>query len=477
MINVVSIVIIFLPIIYFIFLFRPTFDKTLSAWRWMLAAWSLLTLFCVFNPVQYHLFQLTLPTIMYCVLWLFAFVAGDLCGALYGKLSRSRTVAAAAPLSKRFRNVLDVLIVASLICGIYYGYEKINSVSGSSLDFVLSDLRGALTTQAESKFTTIAVDVALTGLVFSLIRISDSLLANSAPSLLSFAGLFAYLSVYIFRAGRQGIGIAGIALIVVVGASIQSLNVKFRHFKRLAVLLAAGTVLLVGYFTYNTMTRSTGGEIGLDRKILFFERALACSVDRNFVESMQKLDPLGSSIIEIFVYYSPQFYGLDFALNHPYHKFAWGGLQFNYFARAVERLLNLDIFVPIVSAWEDVFVDYGVYPNFFRTAVATTYMDFGYVFNLGFLFSCGFLAGRVRYSAVTTKSPFYIALQGLLCSGAVMTTIYSPFCEIGWAYPWLVFMLLYFVVFRKTRRYERRPSTSRLTMAECGRKAPGEELA
>jgi len=443
---------------YFLFIHKRSMNKTLTASRWLLLAWTVLCLFFAFNPVQYHAFEVSAPTVLYCLVWLLAFIGGDHFGYLCGPSDGAAAPRAPELIPKKFLTLLDRLIVLSLLCGAYYGYVKLHSLGGNSLEFVMSDLRGALVSEGESKLSVLAVDVAMSGLVFSLIRISCTIMENKAPSLLALGGIFAYLSVYVFRAGRQGIAISVVALAVTLAASLQASRRPYRYGKRLAVVTVCLFTLLVSYFTYNTLTRSTGAAsvgLSLDRKIAFAQRALSCTIDPKFIDSMQKIDPIGSSLVELFIYYSPQFYGLDFTMKHPHDQHVWGGLQFNYFVRSFEKMLGLDVIVPTISAWENVFNDYGLYSNFFRTAVATTYMDFGPVFSIFFIFLCGFFAGTVRKTALTTGSPFFIAFEGLICSGVFMTNIYSPFCEIGWAYPWLMFMLLYFVFIRKNTRYVR----------------------
>lgn len=452
--EVLSIFMLLIVAFYVLFIYKHSMNKTLTASRWLLLAWIALCLFFAFNPVKYHSFELTTPTVLYCLLWLAAFMVGDRTGYFIRPGVGATMVCSPKRLSKKTINLLNRLIVLSLVCGLYYGYVKLNSLTGSNLDFVMSDLRGALVSENESKLSVIAVDLAMSGLVFSLIRLSQTILDNRAPSFLILCGLSAYLSVYLFRAGRQGIGILAVALLVTLAASLQSSKQRYRYTMKLFVATACLLALLASYFTYNTLTRSTGGDadgLSLDRKIAFVERALNCTIAPEFIESMQKIDPIGSSIIELVIYYSPQLYGLDFTMKYPYEQHIWGGLQFNYFVRGVEKMLGVDFFLPTIYAWENVFNEHNLYANFFRTAVATTYMDFGLVFGIFFVFTCGLFAGLVRKKALATRSPFYIGLQGLICSGAFMTNIYSPFCEIGWAYPWLVFMLLYFVLIRKIR--------------------------
>ena len=162
----------------------------------------------------------------------------------------------------------------------------------------------------------------------------------------------------------------------------------------------------------------------------------------DFRESLRPSGPVGDVIIEGFYYLSPQLYGLEYSLQHYQGNWGWGVVQFPYFARRIEQVLDVNWIQDITNADQAPFEELGLAPNFFRTAVHSTFIDFGPVLGLLFVLGCGFLAGRTRSSAIHNPTPVSIALQALICAGAAWTIIFSPFIELGWAFPLMWFLVL-----------------------------------
>ena len=122
-----------------------------------------------------------------------------------------------------------------------------------------------------------------------------------------------------------------------------------------------------------------------------------------------------------------------------------GGLEFAVFARRVENLFGIQILDPADKSDEAMFARVGFNPHFFRTAVHSTFTDFGLVMGILFVFLCGALSRRARIRALQSKEPFSIALQALICSGATFTVISSPFEEGTFFFPLLWFIAILIV--------------------------------
>ena len=82
----------------------------------------------------------------------------------------------------------------------------------------------------------------------------------------------------------------------------------------------------------------------------------------------------------------------------------------------------------------------GIFPHFFATAAQNTSLDFGPYLSIPFVFLCGALSQRARRRALLQKGPLQIAMQGLICTGAAWTIIFSPLLEQSWSFPliWVI---------------------------------------
>jgi hypothetical protein len=443
MVNFLAVVVGLMILVGLLLIRKPRPEKTLAAWRWMVCAWGLLLLVHLFSPIHYLAYQLSISTVLYCALWVGVFVFGDELGYRSSRsrsFSGSQTTAFAqnAYTYRVPRNLTVLSLVGLVILGISVG---VGSVFSKGLD--VAALRGAqLVGTNEGIVKTVATFLTSVGLVAFTVDLVYSVLTNSYLHRFSLMGFGAYLCIYILVGGRSGWILGGGSFLVILVASRRFLRQRYKHAKRLIVLLLL--VLLVGssYVALVATTRTQGWTGSMDNKITYLNILNQSFLDEDFRESLRSFGPVGYVIIEVFYYLSPQLYGLGYSLQYYQGNWGWGVIQFPYVARRIEQFLDVYWIQDITTADQALFEQLGLAPNFFRTAVHSTFVDFGPILSLLFVLGCGFLAGRTRSSAIHNPTPVTIALQALICSGAAWTIIYSPFIEPGWAFPLMWFLVL-----------------------------------
>jgi len=418
---------------------RPSARKTLGASRWMLLAWGGLGLVHWLSPIEYLAYRLSTGTVLYCLLWIGFFVLGDRLGFTLRLKRRSIPMLKPPVIIRRSRWPTRAITMVAVAGMVYLGSASIGAVTLGG-ESGLANLRIAQTAgMNEGLIKTVAIVLACGGLVAFAVDLSSSILSNHRIRWWSRLGLLAYLSTYLLAAGRSGLVMGGISLLVVAAASLQFLRKRYRRLKSMLLLAALAFLLGAGYITLVVTSRWIGT---MDNKIVYMNALGQSRLDEGFRESLRPFGPVGDLVVEIFYYLSPQLYGLEHTLTYYRGGFGWGAVQFPYFTRRIEQVFNVNLLQRIVDADRMAFIRRGLAPNFFRTAVQTTFIDFGPVLALPFVGLCSFLAGRSRARAVRTQSPYAIALQGLVCAGAVWTIIFSPFVETGWAFPMLWLLVL-----------------------------------
>lgn len=443
MTNFVAVVIGFIIIVWLLLVRRPSIVKTLAAWRWMVLAWGLLILVHLFSPIEYLSFHLSISTVLYCALWIGLFVLGDILGCRSSRNQSFPGIDAKPPFATAYnRRMIRNLTVLSLVGLVLLGIAtKIGSVLAGASG--LTQLRIFQTEGVnEGIIKTVATFLSSVGLLAFSVDLSAAILANRKFHWFSTAGFAAYLCIYVFSGGRSGLILGGGCLLIVVVASQQFLKKRYRYFKRLVALLMLTGILGFGYFIAVVTTRTLGWAGSMDNKVMLFSSLSQSVLDEGFRESLRPIGPAGDAVIEVFYYLSPQLYGLEHSLRYYRGDLGWGMTQFPYITRRFEQLFDVRLLEGIFAADERAFEQSGLNPHFFRTAVDSTFLDFGIILGLPFVLGCGFLAGRNRATAIRLRAPLVIALQAFICSGAAWTIIFSPFIETGWAFPLIWFLLL-----------------------------------
>lgn len=452
MLNFLAVVVGLMILAWWLLIRKPKPEKTLAAWRWMVCAWGLLLLVHLFSPVQYLLYQLSISTVLYCALWVGVFVSGDELGYRFSRSrlpSGSQTTAFASTASTAYtyrapRNLTVLSLIGLVILGISVG---VDSVFLNGLD--IAALRSAQLIGAnEGIVKTVATFLASVGLVAFTVDLGFALLTNSNFHRFSFLGFGAYLGIYILLGGRSGWILGGGCFLVIVVASRQFLRQHYKQAKRLIALLLLVVLVGASYVAFVVTARTQGWYGSMDDKITYQNILNQSFLDEDFRESLRPFGPVGDAIIEVFYYLSPQLYGLEYSLQYYQGNWGWGVIQFPYFARRIEQILDVYWTQDVTDADQAPFEQLGLASNFFRTAVHSTFLDFGPVLSLLFVLGCGFLAGRTRSSAIHNPTPVSIALQALICSGAAWTIIFSPFMELGWAFPLIWFLVLKIIMKR-----------------------------
>lgn len=443
MMNLLAVVIGFIVLVWLLLVRRPRIGKTLAAWRWMVLAWGLLILVHLFSPIEYLSYQLSTSTVLYCALWVGLFVVGDELGYRFSRNRGFPGIDASAvwvtAYNRRMTQILTVLsLVGLVLLGMTTGIISVIT-SGSGL----AQLRvGQIEGTNEGIVKTVATLLASVGLVAFLVDLSASILSNNRFHWFSTAGFIAYLCIYIFSAGRSGWILGGGCLLIVIVASRQLLKKRYKYFRRLAAILIVAGILGSSYFIAVVTTRTHGWTGDMDNKIKVFSSMGHSVLDDDFRESLRPIGAAGDTVIEIFYYLSPQLYGLEHGQLYYRGDLGSGMIQFPYITRRFEQLFDVYLLDRINDADRWSFEQFGLAPNFFRTAVHSTFIDFGLILSLPFVLGCGFWAGRNRATAIHLRAPLAIALQALICSGAAWTIIFSPFIETGWAFPLMWFLVL-----------------------------------
>lgn len=436
MINFITITIVMIVAIYFLFFYHHTPLKTLSAARWMILTWLFLFVIHIVSPVQFLSFTLSYTTIIYCIAWVIVFCIGERFGFFINYSNNSRKQ---IQIRLTYKNII-FMVLCAFIGMLGLAYSSVNSLDLVSNMGDLRDLQ--LEGEQSGILKTASTFMACIGLVAFLIATSVSILNNNKLTKFSFIGLAAYFSVTFFTAGRSGVIFGIISIFVVFIASLQLSIHENTKIKSLLINFLFILILGVFYIMYVVSTRTTGWTGSMDIKISLINNMLQSSLDENFRESLRSYGAFGDMIIEIFYYLSPQIYGLEHAIKFYDGNFGLGAVQFPYFTRRFENVFQTEILNHIYDADKATYENWGLAANFFRTAVHTTYLDFGLVFSLFFVFITGIFAGRIRKISLTSKSPFYIAFQGLICAGSAWTIIFSPFVEQSWAFPILFFIII-----------------------------------
>jgi hypothetical protein len=426
---------------WLLFLRRPGAEKVLSASRWMLLAWGFLTLVHFASPIHYQTLRLSLSTWLYCGLWVGCFVLADNVRFTFG--AKSMPMRSSAQCAKCPERMMQVLVLVAVVGAVLLIHIRMQTVASSDLASLLSDLRDTQIGGSDSGLAkTVATVLACLGLVVALIDTSNAVRTQCRPPLRAGIALLAYFAVTVSTGGRPGIVLGTVSLFVTVIASVYLAELGFAKFRALLVIGAVVVVTAFGYMMVVVSTRTNGWTGGMDNKVTVMNMMWASELEPGFRESLQRVGVVGDTVVESFYYISPQLYGLDHALHNYLGPFGMGGAQFPVIARRVESLFGIEILDPLNESDTRIFDRVGVSPHFFRTAVHTTFVDFGALLSVPFVFVCGVLTRRARLRALQSRAPFYVAFQALICCGVAWTIIYSPFAEQSWSFPlmWFVFI-------------------------------------
>lgn len=426
-------------LVWVLFFLHPNARKTLSASRWMILAWGALLLVHIFSPITYHVYELSATTVIYALLWIGLFVLGDIVGAnRLGGPSRALRLPVFVWWQKLPQRRLVTAVTFLSILGIIY-----LTLSSRGLSSVtdLAQLRQIQVTGAQSGLgKTVATILAAGGLIAYGIELSTAILTNRRIRPIAWIALMAYFAMYYLSAGRSGMVLGGLTILTVMLSSLQIRRGRYRFARHLFAAFGILLLLIFAYVTLIVTTRTNGWAGTMDNKIMYINVLQHSELDTSFRESLRPLGSAGDTVIEVFFYLAPQLYGFEHSVDQYSGPMGFGTVQFPYVTRRLEQLFGIDLLQPIIDADQMSYEKFDLAPNFFRTALHTTFLDFGLLGGLIFSIINGFLAGRVRRTALRLRSPLWITLQGLICAGAAWTIIFSPYVEQGWAFPLILIL-------------------------------------
>lgn len=422
---------------------HPTPRKILSASRWLLLAWGFLSLAHLLSPYTQYVYKITTGTLLYCAIWLGAFIVSENIGFRYfwQKISNKRGKTSLFLISKRQMTILLGLAVVGATYILARGPAA--SIDLATTDSWFADVRRSqLSGVGQGILFTLAVVCSSFGILVSLISTSSAIMRNERPGWLTGIGLAAYLATYVLTGGRFGFMIAAVSGVVVVWSSLELAQKPYRHYGFLGIVALLGLLCAAAYVGAVGAGRTLGWGGTLENKVGYIALLTGSAYDYSVVAFLERLGVFGSFISELFNNFSNQIYGLDHSIRNYNGPLGLGAVQFPYISRRIEQVFGIDLLQSVNFADQNSYLAFGVAPNFFRTAIQTTMMDFGLFFAIPFVALCGLLAGRSLASTVRTKSSEMLAIQGLICAGATFTIIYSPFIEQGWAFPVILWLLL-----------------------------------
>ena len=422
-----------------LFVRHPSAGKMLSASRWMLLSWSILLAVHCFSPITFIVMPVTWRTWLYAGFWVGTFILAD--NVRFSFFARSESVEqprSGEICSRRSMRAYAALAVSGALLLIYTHRQAASSADSES---VMSQLRDTqLEGDGMGMLGTVATVLACCGLVVALVETCRAVRDQRGIPLRAWFSLAAYLAVTILTGGRPGFVLGTLSLCIVAIASIQLSGLGFARFRK--TLLAGGVVALAstGYIVFVVSTRTVGFAGDMDTKIALVNSLLGSSLDPQFRESLRPHGVIGDTVIESFYYLGPQFEGLDYGMQHYDGPHGGGLTEFPYLTRRIENLSGTKILDPINEAYNQMFEKIGIFPHFFATAAQNTSLDFGPFLSIPFVFVCGVLSRRTRLRALQQKAPMQIAMQGLICTGAAWTIIFSPLDEQSWSFPliWVI---------------------------------------
>jgi hypothetical protein len=443
---------------FVLFVRAPQPDAIQSSWRWMIFAWGIFTLFALTSPVTYDRMAASPWTIVYLGLWVLAFVLGDRWAYRRGEEIHPVVPGAPVPASaspraedgamegatahRRGELLLFRILIALSIAGaggfIYVMLSAVDRDAGA----LLAELRQLLVDgEIASPGATALQLLASAGLPVALILIADAIRQGRPVPLLAWFGILASESIYMTTAGRQGLAFASFASIVTVVASFAQRTTPYLHRRSLFGPLVAVLLVFAGYFVYNVATRGTvDGD--MDAKLEMIERVYGAYVDPEFRESVRPLGSLGDTACELYLYLGTQLPGLT-ALLREYRPGPDLGLGLvPFFTRRLESLTGLALLEPIYEGQKEVFINMGMPGNFYLTAAGSTFESFGGVGALLVVWAVGALCGWHRRRVQASPIGRVLAIQALLCAGAMFTIIYWPTIEAGFSFPLLWLLVL-----------------------------------
>jgi hypothetical protein len=416
----------------------------ISASRWLLLTWGVMGLFMLTSPLSFRLLGVSSRTAVYVIAWICLFLFGDRIGS--SGLGRGRTVAKGEEFGDQpgMVQVCNLIILQAVLGAIIWAAIMLRSAQLNPEAAVLSQLRSALGRSEGSVLGTLAQFMAFGGLPCALYLLARAIAVDEKPPILAWAGLLTPLSVYLVGAGRQGFVLTGVSALVTIAFSLRRRRSPYRFPSALYGPVVAGIVFSLLYFAANVRTRSTAG-LTMDDKLMMIDRVYGIRVDSNFRDQMRGLGAVGDGITELYFYFSTQMPGLDATLSGYEGPHGYGLEQIPYITRRIESIADRQILEPIFQADDDVFGRLGLPANFFRSAVHSNFLSFGWVGGLLAVLIGGFFSGLARRAVLMEYNAFGLAVQGMVCSGAAFTVIFSPFIEAGWAFPMMWIALLGFL--------------------------------
>jgi len=427
-----------------LFIRRPSARKILSASRWMLLSWGVLFLVHCLSPITFYVLSVSWRAWAFSAVWVGTFVLADnIHFTFYTRPKPVPVAQQAVECSVRSMRVCAAFAVAGALLLAYThrtAYTSDNSIS------LITQLRNAqVSGQDSGLLNTIASALACGGLPVTLIEVCRAVVKRSTIPLRGGFSLIAYLAVTIITGGRPGFILGTLSIIVALSASIYCSGLKFARFRKILVAGCLITVTSICGMIYVTSSRTSGFTGDTDRKIELLNRLLATDIDPGFRDSLRPFGVFGDSVIEMFYCLGTQFASIDSTLRYYQGPYGFGLVDLPFLTRRLESISGIVLAEPLNDANNRMFEKIGVWPHFFTSAAALTVEDFGVVLSIPFVFLCGVLSWQARFRALQSQTPFSIALQALICSGAAWTIIMSPSDEQTWAFPLMWFILIYVV--------------------------------
>ncbi len=465
MINIIIVFVVLIVLVWLLFVRGEGKCKLLSPLRWLLVAWGVLVCVTFATPISFNTYKLTWEALGYATLWVAAFAYGE----RLGEKAKHFLPKAYQGLSPFMDHGLIGLAGIGCIILIIGNWSTLQEVIANP--FAIAMRREYFAQEGSSLVTTIGTFLAMGGVIPALREIASAILRNRPVRALSYIGIGEYLLVYILGAGRQGFALLAVAVLALCSACLSLRGFRYKHWKVGALCGSLIVLAAVGYNIFIITYRSTGMTGSVEWKMDYQNGLYDATLDPDFRDFALNTGAFGAASTEAFYYLSPQLYGLGYTLENYRGQYSWGALQFPYFARRIEQLTKQSITMGISDRYDDLYNSGGLFWHFFRTAAEDCFMDFGMFGGIIFTLICGIFAGRSYGAASKYLTAELIAEVSYICAGSAFTVNFSPFCELGFAFPvmWICIRRIIESLFGNPTSNRHRSSGSSTVLAAAAR--------
>ena len=387
---------------------------------WLYIAYSFLIVTHIFSGLNYNVGSIIriLPYFIFCLLLV---VLGEMIGVKI-KSSNTKTI----PVNLTTLNLISIFGSAIRVFDLF----RMNEIT---FGLRIED-------QSASFIGVLGNVLASLGIIAWLTSLYGNRMNGIKIPLLSYFSILAYVLGGIFTAGRQSIIMISIATLILFiwcnkkNKEIIKKNPEYIINKKetpWGMILIA--FIFLCYFFFISAVRSQ--IFKFNDKVIMLEKFFNAKVSDEALNQAYKIEPFSDIYLESLFYYSHELIRLDLYFQYYDYPPLLGLEQLTYLERRVQWLFGKQG----DKSWKEVERSVEGQGKFsihtWGTFITDYIADFG---RLGTLFACfitGFISGIFYRKFKDNETPLSIVRLCLICTGIVFSIQYSPFIELGWAFP------------------------------------------